>query len=74
MPEHKAPRWATFSIASLMATVLLAAIGIAALSHPSQWWASTLYTLALVLLCWSTVAALLPVSHRSFWVGFAVFG
>src|SRR3954469_26027133 len=60
------------SIAGCMAAVGFLALGSAALTHPSELWASALFTLAVTLLCWASAAA--TVRRRPFWVGFAVFG
>src|SRR4051812_2576781 len=61
-----------FSLAGGMAAIGLFAVGSAALTHPSELWASTIFTLAVVLFCWAGVAAM--IRRRPFWAGFAVFG
>ena len=62
------------SIGGLMATVLIIGLGLAALSNPTIWWASGLYTVTVGLLCTAVVATLLRRGRgRPAWVGFAVF-
>ena len=64
-----------FSIAGLMAMILLLAIGMAALRDPTTLWASALFTAA-VILC--TASFLGAMAHRGVlrfsWAGIAVFG
>jgi uncharacterized membrane protein YtjA (UPF0391 family) len=61
------------SIAALMAAVLVAAIGFAALTNPSAWWSSILFTLTLALFLIATVGAIRG-GNKTFWLGFALFG
>src|SRR5687768_12663439 len=63
------------SIAGLMAVVLFASIGCAALFRPSRLWAAVLMTGAVGLL----VVAIIGAAHgrgprRAFWSGFAIAG
>ncbi len=60
------------SIAMCMAAVGFLAVGSAALTHPTELWASSLFTLAVALLTWASVAAV--IRPRAFWTGFAAFG
>ena len=64
-----------FSLATLMAVVAIVATACAALRFASELWASTMFTLALALLCVALLGALFSqASARSFWAGFALVG
>jgi hypothetical protein len=56
-----------------MVAVLAAAVGIAALKNPSDWWSSGLFTFTLALFLIATVGAFQG-RNRAFWLGFALFG
>ncbi len=63
------------SIARSMGIVLLAAVGLAALRNPTIVWASSLFTLVVVLLCTAVLGAIaVRGPARLTWTGFAVFG
>jgi hypothetical protein len=62
------------SIAGLMALVLAFGLGLAALVSLSSLWASVTFTVALSALLVATLGAALRGRHRTFWLGFAVFG
>ncbi len=61
------------SIAALMATVLVAAVGFAALKNASAWWSSALFTFTVALFLIATVGAIRG-GNKTFWLGFALFG
>lgn len=64
-----------FSIRSLMAFIVLAAIGLAALRTASELWAAMMLLLALVSVGVSILGAVLMRGReRAWWLGFAVFG
>jgi hypothetical protein len=64
-----------FSIAQMMASVLLAGFGFAALRNADAIWASASYTLAIVVIATALVGALVRKGPtRATWTGFAVFG
>jgi hypothetical protein len=68
----KIPR---FSIASLMAFVVLLAVGMAAMRNPTKLWASLLLSIALVVLAIALLGSLFGHGlRRSFWSGFAICG
>ncbi len=64
-----------FSVAGLMAVILVLTIGMAALRDPTPLWASTIFTAAVVLFAASLLGAM---AHRGVprfsWAGMAVFG
>jgi hypothetical protein len=63
------------SIAGLLALVVLSALGIAALSRPSDLWASVLFTISSALLVFGVLASFRCVARpRAFWQGFSLFG
>ncbi len=62
-----------FSIAGLMAAVLVVAVGFAALQNASDWWCSSLFTITLALFLFATIGAIRG-GDRTFWLGFALFG
>jgi hypothetical protein len=63
------------SIAGLMAIVLVAAVGLAALRNPSPAWASTLFLVTCGVLGLAIVGAIYRVGvERAWWLGFCVFG
>ena len=63
------------SIAAMMGLVSVAAVGLAALTSPSAFWAGALYSLTLVALGVGLLGAILTRRpHRAFWIGFALFG
>src|SRR5690349_11602539 len=67
--------WIRFSIMGLMTIVLLAAVGLAALRHPTEWWAGAVFTTTLAALCLSVVGVMIRRgAGRSPWAGFVVFG
>jgi hypothetical protein len=62
-----------FSIAGLMITVLVIALGFAALRDPrSEVWASLIFTFAVIVLLTATLGSL--IHRRASWIGFAMFG
>ncbi len=64
-----------FSVAGLMAAILVLAIGMAALRNPTPLWASTIFTAAVTLFAASVIGAM--VHHgvpRFSWAGMALFG
>ncbi len=64
-----------FSIAGLMGLVLLAAIGSAAVAHPSGPWSGVLYLLTRAVLCLAVVGAICRSgAEQVWWLGFACFG
>jgi hypothetical protein len=64
-----------FTVAGLMAVILLLAAGMAALRDPSTLWASAIFTAAVLLFAVAVIAAM---AHsgllRLTWAGVAVFG
>ncbi|HEX8203525.1 MAG TPA: hypothetical protein VF590_23820 [Isosphaeraceae bacterium] len=62
------------SIAGLMALILACGLGLAALKSVSPLWSSVTFTVALSALLVATLGAALRGRHRTFWLGFAVFG
>jgi hypothetical protein len=64
-----------FSIAGLMGTVLVAAIGLAALKNASEAWAGGMFLLACVILALALVGAIVRGGDwRAWWLGFSFFG
>jgi hypothetical protein len=64
-----------FSIAGLMAIVLVAAVGLAALRSPSPAWASTLFMVTCGVFGLAIVGAIYRSGvARAWWLGFCVFG
>ena len=64
-----------FSIAGLMAVVLVSSIGLAALRSGSATWAGGLYLLTHGLFVLAVVGAVCRgASERAWWLGFALFG
>jgi hypothetical protein len=64
-----------FSIRSIMATVLFAAVGLSALRHASDLTASLVVSATLLALGVATLgAAFLRGRRRAYWAGFAAFG
>jgi uncharacterized membrane protein YtjA (UPF0391 family) len=61
------------SIAGLMAAILVAAVGFAALRNASAWWCSVLFTFTLALFLIATVGAIRG-EDKAFWLAFALFG
>lgn len=66
-------RMPRFSIAALLAFVLICGLGLAALKAASGMWASVMVTIAAVALLTSVVGAAKG-RNRAGWLGFAVFG
>jgi hypothetical protein len=63
------------SITGLMVVVLVAAISIGALRHPSETWAGVMYLVTCGILLLSVVGAtVLSAGKRAWWLGFALFG
>jgi hypothetical protein len=64
-----------YSLAALLLAVVAAALGCAALVHPTEGWASSIISLTLAGLALATLLALVrPRPARAFWVGVAVCG
>ena len=64
-----------FSIFGLMAVVVLAAIGLAALRSPTELWASAIFTVMVGLLGYALLGTMFGrAPKRKSWAGFAVFG
>lgn len=64
-----------YSIAALMLLVVACASSFAALTHPSIWWASGLYSFTVFFLAISTVLAIVHRGRaRSWWLGVAIAG
>ena len=64
-----------FSIAGMMAVVMFAAIGFAALRYPTETWAGVVLLGTLAALGIAVVGAFCrPAPERGAWLGFAVFG
>jgi hypothetical protein len=64
-----------FSVAGLMAVILVLAIGMAALRDPTTLWASAIFTAAVILFAASLLGAMIHRGVRRFsWAGMAVFG
>jgi hypothetical protein len=64
-----------FTIAQMMAVVLLVGFGFAALHNANGVWASATYTLAIVMIAAALVGAFVRRGRaRAPWTGFAVFG
>jgi hypothetical protein len=64
-----------FSVAGLMALILLLAVGMAALRNPTGFWASAIFTAAVALFAVSVVGAMARRGVSRFsWAGLAVFG
>jgi hypothetical protein len=69
MPRPRLPLW------GLMALVIYAAAGLAALRGSSVLWASVIFTATLAVLCIATLGAMATHgSERAAWSGLAVFG
>ena len=67
--------WLRFTIAQLMAIVLFAAIGMAALRNASKFWASAVFTLAILTVSVAIVGAVARTGKlRMAWAGYAVAG
>lgn len=65
----------TFSLASLFGLLTLAAVGGAALNYRTSLWASVIVTVAVLILGFAVVLAVVARRKwRYFWIGFAVFG
>src|SRR5262245_39725769 len=63
------------TILGLMAVVLLAAIGVAALRAATTWWASGIFTTTLTGLAFAALYAVYRRGERwAFWAAFAAFG
>jgi hypothetical protein len=63
------------TILGLMAVVLFAAIGFAALRGATNWWASSIFTMTLTGLAFAALyAEYRRGERRAFWAAFAVFG
>jgi hypothetical protein len=73
-------KWLRFSIASLMAFISYAAVGLAALSkvgdpYIGRLWDDTYYMITVFALAIATIMAVLSTGRsRARWLGFAVFG
>jgi hypothetical protein len=64
-----------FRISSLLITVVLAAIGFAAIRESDDRWDSGLFSLILLSLLMSVLLAIhRPRSRRAYWLGFAIWG
>ena len=64
-----------FSIRTLMASIAVAAVGLAALRNANELWARVMTMLALGLVCVAGLwAILLRGRERAWWLGFAVLG
>jgi hypothetical protein len=64
-----------FSVAGLMAVILLLAVGMAALRDPTELWASAIFTAAVTLFAASIMGAMTCRGVARFsWTGMAVFG
>jgi hypothetical protein len=63
-----------FSIGTFLVVVTLLACGLGAMASQSRVATSLAYTAYLSLVCVALAGAILPNSHRPFWLGFAVFG
>jgi hypothetical protein len=64
-----------YSIGSLLILIAIAAVGMAALRYPSRLWASTIYTVAAVVLISGVSNAILGNGvRRAYWLGFSLFG
>ncbi len=64
-----------FNVATILLVLPVIALGCMAVLHPSDIWASGLFTLTLGLLATATLCALLgPPRHRAAWIGCSVFG
>jgi hypothetical protein len=64
-----------FSIRSLMAFVLISAVGLAALRSANELWAATMLSAALAAVGVAVLgASLMRGRERAWWLGFAVFG
>jgi hypothetical protein len=64
-----------FSIRTLMAFVLVTAVGLSALRNANAFWATVLTIVALASVCGAVLgASLLPGRERAWWLGFAVLG
>ncbi len=63
-----------FSIGTFLVVVTLLACGLGAMASQSRVATSLAYTAFLSLLCVALAGAILPNSHRPFWLGFAIFG
>jgi hypothetical protein len=63
-----------FSIAGLMITVLVVAIGVAALRQSSPMWAGLIFLLTCGVLSLGTVAVAFRREYRAWWFGFSLFG
>ena len=63
-----------FSLLSLFGLVALTALACTALMNASPLWASTWFTLTILLLLPATLAAIFRPRNRAFWLGFVLFG
>jgi hypothetical protein len=64
-----------FSIRTLMAFVLVTAVGLSAIRNANEFWAAVMTIAALALVCGAVlVAFLLRGRERAWWLGFAVLG
>ncbi len=64
-----------FTLAQLMAVVLLVGFGFAALRNADEFWASATYTLAIILIAAALVGAFARSGRACTpWIGFTVFG
>jgi hypothetical protein len=67
--------WVRFSIARLMAVIVLLAVSLAALKDPTDLKAHIMFNLVLALLSVGVLCALFRTSaERAFWAGFSLFG
>jgi len=72
--EGGAPHKVRFTIGGLMAIVLVAAIGFAALANPNEIWAGMLPVLVYGLLGLAIIGIVIrPRAARAWWIGWAVF-
>jgi hypothetical protein len=64
-----------FSIRTLMALVLVSAVGLAAIRNANELWAKVMTIVALAFVCVAVVWAILRCGReRAWWLGFAVLG
>lgn len=63
------------SIGFLMITILLIGLAFAAITNPTEWRSSAIYTMTISLLLFSLIGLLVRRdSKRLFWLGFAIYG